>query len=303
MGEKLHACLRLSLIGPYRKLISTRIGEVKPSTTGEFENARTIVGPLSRTRASPAAGGARAMTDPIRSYRFEATFRRMSTRQGLLRVAMALLVSACGSDPQAPPSPTVASITVLPDDVPVLSISQEIQLSVVVTSTTGGTIANPPVTWVSSNAAVASVTAGGVLRGLADGDATITASLQGRSGSASFRIVDLSGTWTGGESPDTVSYVLLQTGTSVTGTFQSRLGFPPITNVMTGALTGTLGFDRYEHTLTLTAENGCELIITGTHAVGVQLTGELVLVPAGVGTLSSSNCGTMGTINFATLRR
>ncbi len=93
------------------------------------------------------------------------------------------------------------------------------------------------------------------------------------------------------------------TGSNPAGTFQSLLGFPPITNVMTGSLSGTLQFERYEHTLTLTTETGCELTITGAHAVGVQLTGELVLAPAGVGALSSSNCAIMGTITFTTLRR
>ncbi len=216
--------------------------------------------------------------------------------------ATAVLFSACSST-QAPPSSTVATIRVLPDDVPLLSKGQEIQLNVVVTTTTGGTLASPSVSWSSSDAAVASVTGGGLLRGLADGSATITASLEGRVGSQSFRIVDLTGTWTGGEPPDTVNYVLVQTGTSVAGTFQSRQGFPPITNILTGSLSGTLQFESYDHTLTLTTENGCELTITGTHAVGVQLTGDLVLVPAGRGTLSSSNCAIMGTIDFATLRR
>ena len=80
---------------------------------------------------------------------------------------MAVLLSACGSEStQAPPSSTVASITVGPNDVPLLSMGQEIQLTVVVTTTTGGTLANPAVTWNSSDAAVASVTGSGLVRGL-----------------------------------------------------------------------------------------------------------------------------------------
>ena len=217
--------------------------------------------------------------------------------------ALAILLSGCGSPAQVPVDPEVATVVVLPNDEPLVSMGQDVQLSVRVTTTTGGILASPVIEWSTDKASVLTVTSSGLMTGQSDGAATVTATVEGRTGSQTFRVVDLTGTWTGGESPDTVDYVLSQTGTSVTGTFQSRLGFPPITNVTTGSLTGSLSFERYEHTLTLTTETGCVLSITGAHALAAQTSGELVLGPSGSGTLSSSNCPIMGTIDFTTLRR
>ena len=79
-------------------------------------------------------------------------------------------------------------------------------------------------------------------------------------------------------------------------------GFPPITNVNTGVLSGSLNFERYLHVLSVMTEAGCEMRIIGTHKVEIEESGSLILEPAGVGTLTSPNCNIRGTINFVTLR-
>ena len=58
------------------------------------------------------------------------------------------------------------------------------------------------------------------MTGVSIGSATISANAGGKTASVDFRTVDLTGTWVGGEAPDTVTYTLVQTGTVVDGTFQ-----------------------------------------------------------------------------------
>lgn len=211
--------------------------------------------------------------------------------------------SADPDPPPEPPGPSIAQILLSPDDQPLVSMGQELQLEAVVTTTEGDTLVDPALDWSSSDAAVLTVTDTGLMTGQADGTAMVTAALGGKAENLTFRIVDLTGTWTGSEPPDTVNYILTQTDASVEGTFQSVNGFPPITNVNTGTFTGSLTFERYLHFLTLTTEAGCVLRITGVHLVRVQDSGELILEPLRPGSLTSSNCNIRGTIIFVTLRR
>lgn len=229
-------------------------------------------------------------------------YKRIPTLCMLMVLVLMFGCTAPSGVPE-PPGPTIAQIQLSPDDEPLMSMGQQVQLEAVVTTTEGETLANPALAWSTSNAAVLTVSNTGLMTGQADGTATVTAALGGQSGALSFRIVDLTGTWVGGVPPDTVRYVLDQTGTSVPGTFESLNGFPPITNVNTGVLSGSLNFERYEHTLTVITEQDCELIITGAHEVRVENSGELILEPSGSGQLTSTNCSFRGTIDFATLRR
>lgn len=218
--------------------------------------------------------------------------------------AICMMLHACDSDDTpTPPSPTIAQIVLSPDDEPLISMGQELQLEAEVTDSEGSVLFSPSLVWSSTNEMVLTVSSTGLMTGRAAGTATATAELGGKSQSLTFRVVDLTGTWIGGEAPDTVRYILTQDGTSVPGTFESIFGFPPITDVNTGTLTGLLTFERYEHTLTVTTEQGCEMKIFGVHEVVEENSGELILEPAGTGSLSSTNCSIQGTIDFATLRR
>ncbi len=227
-----------------------------------------------------------------------------------LWTAIVLMIGCDSSsaDPEVPPGPTgpsIARIVVSPDDRLLVSMGQELQLEALVTTTVGDTLVDPALDWSSSDAAVLTVTDAGLMMGQADGTATVTAALGGQAGTLTFRVVALTGTWIGSEPPDTVNYILTQTGTSVDGTFQSVNGFPPITDVNTGVLSGSLTFERYIHFLTLTTETGCELRIFGGHSVRVEESGALILEPIGPGSLSSltPGCNIQGTILFVTLRR
>lgn len=196
----------------------------------------------------------------------------------------------------------IANIEILPNDEQIISIGQVVQLKVLATNSAGMQVPEGTIDWSTSNSDVLDVSNAGLMSGSSIGEAVITATAGNKSATISFHVVDLTGTWIGGEFPDTVSYMLIQIDTIVTGLFQSRLGFPPITDVNEGNLSGYLIFDRYFHNLDLVTEDGCNLRISGAHRVEIQMDGELVLIP-GSGTLSSSNCPISGTIDFATLRR
>ncbi len=196
---------------------------------------------------------------------------------------------------------TVSAINVLPDE-HIVSLAQEVELEVKAENAAGAEVPVGAVTWSSSDPSILAVTAAGLMIGESVGKATITATADGLSSSAEFRVVDLTGTWVGGQDGDSVYYTLVQNGTNVGGDFESTLGFPPITDVNQGDLTGSLTFSRYFHKLELTTENGCQLEISGPHTVRVEQDGSLFLSP-GSGELSSSNCSIQGVITFAILRR
>lgn len=221
----------------------------------------------------------------------------------LMIISISFCIVGCSSeDDDETDDLTIASVRVLPDDEPLISLGQEVILDVIALNAAGMEVPKNLVLWSNSNPDVVEVTLVGRMTGLSAGTTTITANAEGVTASMDFRVVDLSGTWVGGELPDTVSYVLTQTGDQVNGVFHSRLGFPPITDVTTGMLTGDLLYDRYNHTLELTTETGCVMRVTGAHTVEELPGGELILTP-GSGSISSPNCSIGGTIDFATLRR
>lgn len=211
-------------------------------------------------------------------------------------------IIGCGSSTDDKEDLVIDSVTVLPSNEPLISLGQEVQLQAVAENAAGMEVSSGTVLWTTSDPSILAVTSNGLMTGMSGGTATVTASAGGKAGSVDFLVVDLTGTWVGAEAPDTVSYTLMHTGTSVDGVFGSRLGFPPITDVNTGILIGFLNFSRYSHVLKLTTENDCNLEISGDHFVQVLAGGEIILAP-GSGTLISTNCSISGTIDFATLRR
>ncbi|NNE29838.1 MAG: hypothetical protein HKN16_09385 [Saprospiraceae bacterium] len=218
-------------------------------------------------------------------------------------VVVSLILASCDSSDEEPGDMTIASVELLPNDEFIIALDQVVLLEIVSKNADGAMVASGEVTWESSDTTVLAVTTEGIMTGENPGSAAITASAGGQSETMAFRVVDLTGTWIGGEAPDTVSYNITQSDLSVEGIFQSHLGFPPITDVNTGMLSGSLQFDNYFHTLELTTEMDCQLRIAGTHRVNEEPDGELTLVPHSTGAMSSSNCSIMGTIDFTTLRR
>ena len=83
------------------------------------------------------------------------------------------------------PPPPVATVAVVPAS-GFLPTNVAVPLSVTLRDANGGTLSGRTVTWSSSNTATATVSAAGVVTALATGPVTITATSEGRTGTASF---------------------------------------------------------------------------------------------------------------------
>ncbi|HEV8266218.1 MAG TPA: Ig-like domain-containing protein, partial [Gemmatimonadales bacterium] len=119
----------------------------------------------------------------------------------------ALLVFACTSDHARqivgvassldtlpPPSDTTTPAPVATVDVTPSSASVEVRQTVQLTATpkdsAGTPLAGRPISWTSSDTAVATVSDTGLVTGQAPGLATITATSEGKSGSASITVTE-----------------------------------------------------------------------------------------------------------------
>ena len=95
-------------------------------------------------------------------------------------------VTSCG-DGGTEPSEAVASITITPNTLP-LTIGETHQLTAVPRSSTGADLSGRPITWTTSNAAVAVVSPAGLVTALTAGSATIEAAAEGRRGTADVTV-------------------------------------------------------------------------------------------------------------------
>jgi len=93
-----------------------------------------------------------------------------------------MTVAACSSEPSTEHHVAVASVAVTPTSV-VLLVGHAAQLIAVPLDAHGARLARP-VGWASDDSGVATVTSMGLVAGLAAGRATITATSEGRTGTA-----------------------------------------------------------------------------------------------------------------------
>jgi uncharacterized protein YjdB len=89
--------------------------------------------------------------------------------------------------PPPPPPPAVASVSVTPATASVVA-GQTVQLTATPQDASGNALTGRVVTWASSNTAVATVNASGLVTGVSAGSATITATSEGKSGTATVTV-------------------------------------------------------------------------------------------------------------------
>src|SRR5713101_955695 len=112
----------------------------------------------------------------------------------LLASAAALLLVTCHNEGPPPP---VASVTVAPPTASVL-IGQTVQLTATTRDANQNVLTGRVVTWASSNTAVATVSSTGLVTGVAQGQATIMATSEGKSGTAAIAVVSFTAVSAGG---------------------------------------------------------------------------------------------------------
>jgi hypothetical protein len=115
-------------------------------------------------------------------------------RAPFLAIPLVILAAACGGSDSSGPStqpnnPTPAVVaTVSVTGASSIDVGKTIQLSASARDASGATIAGKTFAWSSSNDAVASVASDGTVSGKSAGTATITASVDGKSGSSAVTV-------------------------------------------------------------------------------------------------------------------
>ncbi|MFN8668162.1 MAG: Ig-like domain-containing protein [Gemmatimonadaceae bacterium] len=111
----------------------------------------------------------------------------------IVAVTAAIFASACGggsesAGPTPPPAASVASVTVTPDAAQLLP-AQTSQLTATARDASGNALAGRTIDWSSSASGVASVSTSGLVTAVTAGSATITATSEGKSGSAVITVL------------------------------------------------------------------------------------------------------------------
>jgi len=101
---------------------------------------------------------------------------------------LALGLICCDGDSTGPKTEPVASVQIDPLRVS-FKVDQTVQFTATATDATGDVLSGRTITWSSSNTSVATVSEGGLVTGVEVGSATIMATSEGKSGSASVAVV------------------------------------------------------------------------------------------------------------------
>ena len=116
-------------------------------------------------------------------------FRIPLTRALLSCGAAMLLFSlfSCGSDGGSEPDVSVETVTVTPESA-TIAPDGTVQLQASTLGADGATLSGRDITWSSSDDGVATVSSDGVVTGIAIGSAIITATSEGKSGTATIEV-------------------------------------------------------------------------------------------------------------------
>ena len=121
--------------------------------------------------------------------------RRRSVLQDVMTSSLLLTAVVTCQRPSGSstgPTPQVASVTVSPAPATV-AVGQTVQLTATPKDASGTPLQGQTITWATSNSAVATVSASGLVTGAAAGSVTITASCGGQSGTAAVTVTASSG--------------------------------------------------------------------------------------------------------------
>jgi alpha-tubulin suppressor-like RCC1 family protein len=113
---------------------------------------------------------------------------RRTTAFRMVPAVLLSLASCGGSEPGTGPDSNVVTVSISPNPLTVLA-GESRQL--VARDQAGRQLSGSVVTWASSASGVATVSAAGLLTGVGDGSATITATAQGKSGNAAVTVFSL----------------------------------------------------------------------------------------------------------------
>lgn len=118
------------------------------------------------------------------------------TRPTWLALLLLLTALACGQEPMQPEveQPTIATVELSPAASTLTALGATIQVSATVLDSNGDPVSGASINWSTSDAAVASVDAGGLVTAAGDGDATITGAVGSVSGSTNITVEQVAAT-------------------------------------------------------------------------------------------------------------
>ena len=112
----------------------------------------------------------------------------MRLTSGCTRMALAVLfLAACDDDDALGPSSTVESVAVIPT-VFTLVVGDTLRLTTIARGDVGNPLAGRSVAWETSSSSVATVSATGVVTAVGGGNASITATIEGKTGAAAVTV-------------------------------------------------------------------------------------------------------------------
>jgi hypothetical protein len=163
-------------------------------------------------------------------------------------MAAAIVAVACGSDDTPTGTAAVVSVSVASPTAPIL-VGATTTLVATAKDASGNAVSGATITWTSSSDAIATVSATGVVTGVSAGTATITATSNGKTGTAAVtvnsKIVNFTATLTPGGEPGTLvgnptgSGTFTATLDTTNGTFTWKADFTGLTsNVSLGHIHG-----------------------------------------------------------------
>jgi alpha-tubulin suppressor-like RCC1 family protein/uncharacterized protein YjdB len=105
-------------------------------------------------------------------------------RRVIQLVAIAALVTGCSGDSTSPDEPTIARVASVSVSIPrsAFRVGESLQAAALPLDSVGGVLTGRDISWSSSNPEVATVSAGGLVTGIAPGVAAISADVDGKSG-------------------------------------------------------------------------------------------------------------------------
>src|SRR6266566_2282495 len=201
--------------------------------------------------------------------------------------------------------PPVASVSVSPASASVL-LTQTVQLTATTLDSTGAVLTGRTVTWSSNNGAVATVSGSGVVTGSAVGTATITATSEGKSGSATITVstVSVATVTSGGLVTGVAAGTATMTATSEgkSGTSAITVTFVPVSTVTVTPASANLAVGQTVQ-LTATPKDANGNTLTGrtitwatsnASVATVTTSGSVKGVTAGSATITATSEGQSG---------
>lgn len=233
---------------------------------------------------------------------------RTTGRVGVLGLMLCWTIGCDSAGEPGADVPPIASVDIERHEAVRLLKGLDLQLQATATTEAGEARTDLPLTWASSNEAVARVSENGLVETLFRGTATITAGIGGKSDQVEVTVLDVSGQWRSepidvGIGIEQVQYSLVQDGTQVTGNFSSVLGFPPLTDEPNGTIEGMVNSTgtRFTHTIHIRG-SACHLDFGFAMTVSTQPDGTMTMTPetTRVNYSSPNECGN-GTLLVAPL--